>query len=365
MKRIFIATAILASTTTACKKDNNTTDNFTALKSQGIADFVNIVAMPGYEELKNKAAALNTAVVALDANTNDANLATAKNAWKDLRSTWEKCEGFLFGPVDTDEHDPETDTWPVNFIDLDALLADNSHPLTVADIESLTNRALKGYHPIEYVLWGKKTSPQTAATLSANSRQKLYIVSLTQALKNQADQLYNSWVATGGNYAGIVLTAGSPTNTTYPKKQDAYITLLEGFVGICGEVADGKMKDPFDAEAAAPGSGGMLVESPFSGNSVTDFKNNITGAYNVYLGKFNAQGKGLSDLVKAKNTSLDNNIKAKFEAAIGSFNSITIPYEDAIVTQRVQCQNTMTAISELAELLDTELRSFIITNIVD
>jgi putative iron-regulated protein len=366
MKKIFIATVALASVIAACKKDNTTpTDDFTTLKSQGITDFVNVVAVPGYAELKTKAAALNTAVVALDANTNDANLTAAKDAWKDLRSTWEKCEGFLFGPVDSDEHDPETDTWPVNFIDLDALLADNTHPLTVADIESLTNRALKGYHPIEYVLWGKKTSPQTAATLAANSRQKLYIVSLTAALKKQADELYNSWIAAGGNYADVVLTAGSASNTTYPKKQDAYITLLEGFLGICGEVADGKMKDPFDAEAAAPGTGGMLVESPFSGNSTTDFKNNITGAYNVYLGKFNAQGKGLTDLVKAKNTSLDNNIKAKFEAAIGSFNSITVPFEDAIVTQRVQCQNTMTAIGSLAELLDTELRTFIITNITD
>jgi putative iron-regulated protein len=366
MKKILITAAALASVITACKKDNTTqTDDFATLKSQGITDFVNVVAVPGYAELKTKAGALNTAVVALDANTTDANLTTAKNAWKDLRSTWEKCEGYLFGPVDADEHDPETDTWPVNFVDLDALLADNTHPLTVSDIESLTNRALKGYHPIEYVLWGKKTSPQTATTLAANSRQKLYIVSLTQALKNQADALHNSWIATGGNYADVVLTAGSTGNTVFPKKQDAYITLLEGFVGICGEVAEGKMLEPFDAEATAPGTGGMLVESPFSGNSTTDFKNNITGAYNVYLGKFNSQGKGLSNLVKAKNASLDNLIKTKFEAAIGSFDNITVPYEDAIVSQRIQCQNTMTAIADLATLLDTDLRSFIITNITD
>jgi putative iron-regulated protein len=367
MKRKLITITVAAIIIAGCKKENTTavTDDFTILKSKGITDFVNVVALPGYAELKAKAAMLNDAVVALNASATEANLMAAKNAWKDLRSTWEKCEGYLFGPVDADEHDPETDTWPVNFIDLEALLADNTHPLTVADIESLTNRALKGYHPIEYVLWGKKTSPQTAATLAANSRQQLYIVSLTAALKNQADALYNSWIAGGGNYSNVFLTAGMAGNTTYPKKQDAYITLLEGCVGICGEVADGKMKDPFDAEAATPGSGGELVESPFSGNSVTDFKNNITGAYNVYLGKFNEQGKGISDLVKTKNVSLDNLIKTKFESAIGSFNNITVPYEDAIVSQRLQCQNSMAAIAALSELLDTQLRSFIITNITD
>jgi putative iron-regulated protein len=369
MKKILIAAVLLTAIITGCKKSNTpdtTTTDFNNLKTEVITDFVNVVAIPGYAELKERANALNTAVTTLNTATTEANLTIAKNAWKDLRSTWERCEGYLIGPVSTDDHDPETDTWPVNFVDLEAVLADNSRSLTVEDIESLTNRALKGYHPIEFVLWGKKTAPQTAATLSNNPRQKLYIVSLTAALKKQADQLYESWITTGGNYANIVLTAGSAGNALYPKKQDLFISLLDdGFLGICGEVGEGKMKEPFDAEATAPGTGGQLVESPFSGNSLTDFKNNVTGAYNVYLGKFNAQGKGLSDLVKAKNTSLDLEIRTKFEAAIGSFNNITLLYEDAIVSQRIQCQQTMTTIGELATLLDDKLRNFIVTNITD
>ena len=369
MKKIICTLAVIVSVIASCKKEDTTNntgnDDFKTLETAAITDFVNVVALPGYLELKTKAAALNSAVITLNTTTTEDNLTAAKNAWKDLRSTWEKCEGSLFGPVDEDEHDPETDTWPVNFVDLDALLADNTHSLSVDDIESLTNRALKGYHPIEYVLWGKKSAPQTATTLAANSRQKTYIVSLSEALKKQADQLYNSWIASGGNYSNTVLTAGASGNTVFPKKQDAFNALLEGFLGICGEVADGKMKEPYDAEIAQPGSGAQLVESPFSGNSVTDFKNNIIGAYSVYLGKFNTQGKGLSDLVKIKNLSLDNSIKAKFEAAIGSFNSITVPYEDAIASQKIQCQQTMTAIGDLASLLDSDLRNFILTNITD
>ncbi len=350
-----------------CKKaeNTNTADDFNTLKTTAIADFVQVVALPGYADLKTKATALNNAVIALNTTTTEANLATAKLAWKDVRSTWENCEGYLFGPVDSDEHDPETDTWPVNFVDLEALLADNTHSLSVADIEALTNRALKGYHPIEYVLWGKKLNPQTAATLQANTRQKLYIVSLSTALKNQADALYNSWLSSGGNYANLVLTAGGTGNTTFAKKQDVYLAILEGMVGICGEVADGKMKDPFDAEAFVAGTGAQLVESPFSGNSLIDFKNNIKGAYNVYLGRYAIQGKGIADLVKQKNIALDNSIRLKFETAINSFDNITVTYEEAIVSQRIQCQQTMTAISSLSTLLDTDLRAFVITNITD
>ena len=370
MKKAIIPILIASIFFASCSKDETTgadtaAADFTTLKATVITDFVNVVAVPGYTELKAKAAVLNTAVITLNTSTTEANLTAAKTAWKDMRSTWEKCEGYLFGPVDVDEHDPETDTWPVNFNDMDALLADNSHSLSEADIESLTNRALKGYHPIEYVLWGKKTSPHTSASLSTNSRQKLYIVSLAAALKEQADELHESWIATGGNYAKVLLTAGTAGNVEFPKKQDAYLSLLEGLTGICSEVGDSKMKEPFDAEAARAGSGAELVESPYSGNSISDFKNNITGAYNVYLGKFNAQGKGITDLVKAKNTSLDVKVRAAFESAIGSFDNITKPFEEAIVSERIQVAQTMARINDLATLLDTGLRSFIVTNITD
>ena len=368
MKKSICCIVIATILTLGCKKAENTNtsvEDFNTLKTAAIADFVHVVAVPGYAALKTKATALNNAIIVLNSATTQANLDAAKQAWKDVRSTWENCEGYLFGPVDSDEHDPETDTWPVNFVDLEALLADNTHSLSVADIESLTNRALKGYHPIEYVLWGKKSNPQKAVTLQANARQKLYIVSLSTALKNQADALYNSWISTGGNYSNIVLTAGAATNTIFTKKQAVYLAILEGMVGICGEVADGKMKEPFDAEAFTPGSGAELVESPFSGNSLIDFKNNIIGAYNVYLGKYATQGKGIADLVQQKNRALDNNIRLKFETAINSFDNITVTYEEAIVSQRIQCQQTMSAIANLSTLLDTDVRAFIITNITD
>jgi putative iron-regulated protein len=360
MKKIFITAAALTTLFAACKKDDTTTtpaEDFTTLKSKGITDFVNVVAMPGYAELKSKAATLNSAVTTLNTTATDANLTAARNAWKDLRTTWEKCEGFLFGPIEDDEVDPDTDTWPVNFNDFDALLSGTTD---LSNVETF-DRSLKGFHPLEYILWGEDGN-RTAASLTA--RQKIYMIALSTHLTNKMGSVYDAWVSTGGNYANKFLTAGAGS-TLYAKKQDAYIALLEGFLGICSEVADGKMKEPYDAQQAAPGSGAQLVESPYSGNSVTDFKNNIIGAYNVYLGKFNDQGKGLTDLVKAKNVALDNSIKAKFDAAIGSFNNITLPYEDAIVSQRLQCQATMDAISALADLLNADLRAFIITNITD
>ena len=182
------------------------------------------------------------------------------------------------------------------------------------------------------------------------------MVSLSQNLLDKATALYNSWLPAGGDYAGKVLTAGTGS-TAFAKKQDLFNSIAGALTDICGEVGGGKMLEPYNTQDS------NLVESPFSGNSVTDFKNNIIGAYNVYLGKNG--GTGLKDIVQAKNISLDNNIQAKFTAAINSFDAITLPYQEAILNQRPQCLATMTAINALSDEIENELKPFIIQNITN
>ena len=357
MKKIILPVMMAAAVFSGCSKnDSNDTSaaDFETTKNAGISDFVNVVAMPGYAELKAKSEVLSTSINALNTSATEANLAAAKAAWRDMRSTWEKCEGFLFGPVEDNDYDPATDTWPVDYVELDATIANTSNTFDAANMEGLPN-AVKGYHPLEYILWGQNGN-RTAASITA--RQKLYMAGLAAHLNSKATALYNSWLTSGGNYAAVFLNAGRGS-VLFPKKRDAYTALATGISDICGEVGDGKMKEPYDAMNP------LIVESPFSGNSVTDFKNNIIGAYNVYLCKFNADGTGLENLVRAKNTALDAELQAKFNAAITSFNSITVPYEQAIISQRTQCGAAMAAINALADAVDNKLKPFIVQYITD
>ena len=356
MKKIaIIILGISVLSITACKKNEDTaTVSFDDLKTIVLTDFSSKVAVPSYLDLDNAATSLNTAIQALNTNATEPNLTAAKTAWKNMRSIWEQTEGFLFGPVEDKEYDPNMDTWPTDYVQLDSMLA-SSNPLSITDIQSAT-LSLRGYHPIEYIIFGNHGN-RLAADITA--RQKTYMVSLSEDLKNTCHQLYLDWTAAPTNFSQQLITAGV-SSTVYAKKQEAYLAMVESLIGICEEVGEGKMKEPFDAMDAT------IVESPYSGNSVTDFRNNIISVQNVYLCKYGVNdGKGLSDLVALKNLALDNKIQNQIITAINSFNNITAYYEDAIITQRVQCQNTMTAIGTLKTTLENELKPFIIQYIQD
>jgi len=340
----------------ACHKPQEATpvnSDFNTMKLQVLEDFTNKVAVPGYKDLADASDNLYSSLETLKDNPTEENLSAARTSWKNMRTIWEQCEGFLFGPVEDNDYDPNMDTWPTDYVQMDSLLA-SSNNLEVSDIQSAT-LSLRGYHPIEYIIFGNH-GDRKAADITA--RQKKYMISLATDLKGTCHDLYQSWVADPVNFAKQVMTAGNGS-AKYAKKQEAYLAIVESMISICEEVGEGKMKEPFDTRDP------QLVESPYSGNSLADFKNNLVGLRNVYLGKYKEDGMGINDLVSSKNVALDNKLQTQMTAAINSFDNITVFYEDAIISQRVQAQNTMNALNELKETLEGELKPFIIQYITD
>ncbi|HVX50995.1 MAG TPA: imelysin family protein [Chitinophagaceae bacterium] len=339
---------------TACHKASQMpgdTNTLETTEQQVLTDFTNNVALSSYLKLSIAAATLNASIQTLEATPTDDNLQSARNNWKSMREIWEQSEGFLFGPVEDNDYDPNMDTWPTDYTQMDSLLA-SSNPLDVSDIQNLT-LSLRGYHPIEYIIFGDHGS-RKAADITA--RQKKYMTSLSADLTNTCNALYLSWSSAPVNFAQQVITAGTGS-TKYTTRQDIFMAVAGGMIDICDEVGGGKMKEPYDAKDP------LLVESPYSGNSLIDFKNNIIGAQNVYLGVNGS--KGIKDIVAAKNKSLDNKLQGLFTAAINSFDGITTTYEQAILSQRIQSQQTMDAVLALKDALENELVPYIQQNIKD
>ena len=335
-------------------KDDNTNTQAT-LEQNVLTDFAAVLANPNYQDIQAKALIMNNAIIAFNASSTDANLLAVRNAWKDTRGAWESCEGFLFGPVEDFSYDPTMDDWPVNKADLDALIASNN-PLQVSDIDALET-TLKGFHAIEYIVFGVG-STQKAANITA--RDKLYLGSLGQSLYNTTTQLRNSWdPSKDGNFTTQVITAGKGS-ARYKTRQDVFKALVGSMADICNEVANEKMQTPLTKKDSTQD------ESQFSHNSVTDFKNNITGVLNAYKCQYGGKsGHSLSELVASKNASLDSKIQAQINTAIASFGGITTTYEKAIYTQTNQIKTVQAAINTLKATIEGDLDTFIEVNIKD
>ncbi len=345
---IIIAITIFA----GCHKaDTNTPDTFPATETTVINDFLDDVAIPQYSNLTAAANDLNAKITSLNDNATDANLTAAQTSWKSLRTVWEQCEGFLFGPVEDNEYDPQMDTWPTDANQFDSLLASNN-ALELSDIQTLPYN-LRGFHPVEYLIFGENGS-RTAASLT--DRQKKYMVSASTDIVNICNSLYASWTEAPTNFAQQVKTAGAGS-TVYATKQELFMAIVGAMQGICEEVGQGKMKEPFDAKDP------KIVESPYSSNSTADFQNNITGLQTVYLGRNGSTG--ITNLVSIRNKSLDNTIRSQISAAVNSFNNITEPYEKAIIDQRSQVQQTMNAVDALNETIEEQLIPFIQQQVKD
>lgn len=331
-----------------------TTTVSSTLEGQVLTDFSNNLVNPNYQDIQAKAFIMNVAIDSLVANTNTANLIAAQTAWKNSRAAWESCEGFLFGPVEDDNYDPDMDDWPVNKVDLDSLLA-SSNPLTVSDITPLQT-TLKGFHAIEYIIFGVG-STRKAAQITA--RDKVYLTSLAQSLYNTTTDLRNSWDPAAGNFTAQVINAGAGS-TYFTSRQAVFLALVGSMSDICNEVANEKMQTPFGAQDST------LDESSFSHNSVNDFTNNITGVQHAYFSEYKgAAGHSLHELVAAKNASLDATIQSQITTAIGSFKTITVSYEQAIYTQKTQVKGVQAAINTLQTTIEEQLVPIIKQNIKD
>ncbi len=108
-----------------------------------------------------------------------------------------------------------------------------------------------------------------------------------------------------------------------------------------------------------------LEESQFSKNSIADFTNNIRSVQNVYYGNYVEDGKGLNDWVNQNNISIDIKIQQKLTQAINSFNLITLPFGQAILTQQTQLNTVQVSIRELKDVLENELLPFVQASITE
>lgn len=310
--------------------------------------YANNVIYAIYSDLDTEAGVLLDAVKALQEDTSQSNLKAAQEAWVAARIPWEKSEAFLFGPVDTQGLDPALDSWPVDRVNLQAVL-DGDDELTTDYVTNELEDTQKGFHTIEYLLFREGDKRQAS---DITDRELEYLLASTMNLKDSTAQLANAWAPNGENFVNTIVSAGEG-NSVYRSQSSALQEMIDGMITIADEVANGKISDPYNQEDTT------LVESQFSFNSIADFQDNIRGIQAVYTGNFNSDGPGLDDFVSSNDSTLDTRFKTEVQAAIDAIGAIPNPFRDAITHDRAAVQAAIDAVGTVHISLQQDILTLI------
>ena len=284
--------------------------------SQIITTYADEVVVETYHDLEENAGNLKSAVDVFFLSSTQMNLDAACDAWKAARAPWENSEAFLFGPVAFLSLDPSMDSWPLDQSQLQQVLI-SQFDLTPEFIRDGLGYSLRGFHTIEYLLF-RDGGPRNVADVT--DREKEYLSSVAQILLEDTETLHNEW---DGGFRDEFVNAGK-SGSRYASQVQAVQEIIEGIITIADEVGNGKIGGPFLTKDV------QSVESQFSWNSLTDFKNNIISIENAYLGRnpSGIDGMGLDDFVREKNSNLDTRVKQEITEAYNAIDAIPEPFRN-------------------------------------
>ena len=318
-----------------------------------LKNLVNNVIVPTYTKLADNTEALEKTLHGLTTNTiTQAQIDEACSDFKAARMYWEQSEAFLGGAASDFDIDPTIDSWPLN---RSLLLSYFNNGMNA---EMLDDATILGFHALEFILF-RDGQPRKVAELKGNDTYKnfenitgaqelTYAQAICTLLKQRTFQLQCAW--DGGKDASrmeIVKAAGldyqtekglsfgdnlvnagiSGSNSSFPTLKDAIAQVLSDDEGSClaiaNEVGTAKIANPFSAGDVS------YVESPYSYNSITDFRDNIRSIRNVWLGSTDKKASKYSFhtfFASVKQDDINNKVEGAYVSAIEGISNMPSPF---------------------------------------
>lgn len=125
-----------------------------------VKNYVDVVVLPTYSDLKDRVATLYDKVDALAKKPTNQAFKDACDAWISAREPWEKSEAFLFGPVADQGLDPNMDSWPLDQAAIVNILNSGDYSQMEwsgdysEDSEAISAaQNVRGFHTLEFLLF--------------------------------------------------------------------------------------------------------------------------------------------------------------------------------------------------------------------
>ncbi|PJZ77741.1 hypothetical protein CH365_08410 [Leptospira neocaledonica] len=294
------------------------------------------VIIPSLEKLTTDTAALEAAAITYttSGSTNEANLGDLQDAWDQVRTSLKKVEPYYFGPA---TNPTEYYTKMDGFIksgarpsaNLVKQIVDGTVPVCTATITTINKTNLsvcppkyKGIESLEILLFDSDYSRTTidlnnsVNTANVNStRRTAYILALAQVINQDALDLYNKWLPTGGNFLKEYTTG---TGIQFRSQGEAFDTYIQSLGNLVNQIQDNKLGNAACLSVSCSGAGkrqepdAVFLEAIYSRVAYKDLRDNLLGIEFAYLGDpADPKISSMSKLVRAQNSSLDDDIQAE------------------------------------------------------
>lgn len=347
---LLIPALVIGAVSASCS-DNNDSDELGSLSPKDAAikeaatDYVAHTVLPTYKNMADAAVQLYDLCETIQQKHAAGTLQTsdiqnAAKAWKTSRKYWELSEAFLFGPAADYYIDPHIDSWPLDKVAMDRLLAEIRKGAEYS-IDNNFGYGLLGFHAIEYMLFELSADGETSNIHSLNytSEELTYLVMVAEDLRNQCICLETCWAGFDNvspkkqdilegaeidkdpNYGKMMMNAGE-AGSIFKTYQAVGEEIIQGCIDIADEVGNTKIGRP---NSNASEEDRNYIESPYSLNSIEDFVDNIKSIQNSYCGAQSGD-TSLSDYIKSVNPALDTKVRNAIEDAITAINAIPEPF---------------------------------------
>ena len=341
-----------------------------------VNQYVDNVVLPTYSDLKAKNSALYQAVVDFGDAPSNANFKAICDAWLAAREPWESSEAFLFGPVADLGLDPNMDSWPLDQEAIVKMLESQqwndmewTGDYDEDDDAIAAAQNVRGFHTLEFLAFrdgqARTLTDQATDGEAANAVYNAgnatawaqYMRNTAQLLVDDVTTLCDAW------NNGYAAKFKSHNGGDFTSGLSCIEQLIDGCIDIAGEVGQAKIGDPYDLYVSGKTTEALYaVESWYSWHSRDDYTNNIYSIRNAYYGSRDGivNNNSLSKLVAKYNPELDADVKAAIEDAADAIQAIPQPFRSNINSKEAQA--AMEACAELSDILEKELKPFLINH---
>ena len=297
---VIVAILSVAALAAAGCQDKTTKETFPSVGYEVLETFGQH-AVSHYAEVVEQAEQLHTATRNLCEEGDDEALDDAKDHYDSARQAWLENRAFAFGPeVEVPQRlGPKIDWQPPKYDDIDELLDDESELLK----PSLLSAHLRGFSPIEYLLYGERSSD-----LMPDSRACDYLLLITEDLIENTETLYDVWSPEGENYVSVLNQSGG-SSELFDSSHDALSAIVNRMGYVIENLRDRELRDPMGAsgDAFRP----ELIVSRVSQRSLQDLRDTVSGIESLAMGR--GAHPGLVDYASALGFEYRAELEQRFD----------------------------------------------------